>query len=334
MEPLRVGFIGAGIFATWAIYPSLYLAPIELKAVCDIDEEKAKSVANKFGTGRWYTDYRQMFEKEDLEAVIIWMRPKPRQSLVCDALGAGYHVMIPKPPAPSLADCLELAEASRRAQKVLMVDYQRRFSYGVRQAKEIMARPSFGKLTQLSASFCSGKYDEVRGVGYDGPVHAFLLDFSTHHLDLVRHIAGEIDQIAMYDNTLKDGGSFALAVKFVNGAVGTLQLNSQRVWWRNYDRIEITGEGEYIVVDSLWSVRHYTKDENTFTENYSDERSPELTGDGYALIEFVEAIRENREPVANIHDSLETMRIYQAMYDAYLAGKEGEIDLSSYRSRS
>jgi len=189
-------------------------------------------------------------------------------------------------------------------------------------------------LTQLSASFCSGKYDEVRGVGYDGPVHAFLLDFSTHHLDLVRHIGGEIDQMAMFDNTFADGGSFALAVQFMNGAVGTLQLNSQRIWWRNYDRIEITGEGEYIVVDGLWSVRHYTKAGNTFTENYSDERSPELTGDGYALNEFVASIRENREPVASIQDSLETMRLYQAIYDAYLAKQNGEIDLSAYRSRS
>jgi predicted dehydrogenase len=103
-----------------------------------------------------------MFEKEDLEAVIIWMRPKPRQALVCAALEAGYHVMIPKPPALSLTDCMELAEASHRAGKVLMVDYQRRFSFGVQQAKELMTRSSFGTLTQLSASFCSGKYDEVR----------------------------------------------------------------------------------------------------------------------------------------------------------------------------
>jgi predicted dehydrogenase len=66
-------------------------------------------------------------------------------------------------------------------------------------------------------------------LGYDGPIHAYLLDFSTHHLDLVRYIGGEIEQMAMYDNTLDDGGSFALAVQYANGAVGTLQLNSQHL---------------------------------------------------------------------------------------------------------
>ena len=44
-----MGFIGAGIFSTWAIYPALHLAPIDLRAVCDIDEAKARQAAGQFG---------------------------------------------------------------------------------------------------------------------------------------------------------------------------------------------------------------------------------------------------------------------------------------------
>jgi predicted dehydrogenase len=81
------------------------------------------------------------------------------------------------------------------------------------------------------------------------------------------------------------------------------------------------------VVDNLWSLKHYTQAQNTFTENYSDERSGELTGDGYALIEFVEAIRGGREPIASIHDAVETMRLYQAIYEAVREGRDGVIRL-------
>ncbi|MGH7320451.1 MAG: hypothetical protein ACRELA_12605 [Candidatus Rokuibacteriota bacterium] len=63
MEPLRLGFIGAGVMATWAIYPALHFAPISLQAVCDLDEARARSVAGKFGTGRWYADYARMWEQ-------------------------------------------------------------------------------------------------------------------------------------------------------------------------------------------------------------------------------------------------------------------------------
>ncbi len=328
MEPLRVGFIGAGSFATWTLYPALHLAPIELRAVCDQVEERARSVARKFGTGRWYTDYREMWEQEDLEAVIISMGPGPRQALVSETLQAGYHVLVPKPPALSPAEAAELAEASRRTGKTLMVNFQRRFSFAVRRAREIMADPSFGPLSQLHFSFCSGPYDERRSLGYDSPLQAYLLDFAIHHLDLARYLGGEIEKLAAYYKPSSGGGSFALSLQFENGAVGTLQLNSQRIWWRNYDRIEITGQGEYIVLDGLWTARHHAQPQNTFTENYSDERSGELTGDGYALAEFVQAIREGREPVASIQDSLNTMRLYQAVYDAAQAGREGVISLS------
>jgi UDP-N-acetylglucosamine 3-dehydrogenase len=154
MEPLRVGFIGAGVFSTWAIYPALHLVPIDLRAVCDTDASKARDTAGRFGGGaRWYTDHRRMWDEEDLEAVIIWMRPGARHALVLEALEAGYHVLVPKPPALSLEACRELAEAATRNGRTVMVHFHRRFSYGVHQAREIMARTSFGQLKQLFCSF-------------------------------------------------------------------------------------------------------------------------------------------------------------------------------------
>ena len=42
MEPLRIGFIGAGGFARHTIYPALHLAPVALQAVCDMDEAKGE----------------------------------------------------------------------------------------------------------------------------------------------------------------------------------------------------------------------------------------------------------------------------------------------------
>ena len=317
MEPLRVGFIGAGGFARHTIYPALHLAPVALQAVCDMDEEKAKDAAGKFGTGRWYTDRHKMWEQEDLEALIISMGPDPRQSLVREALEAGYHVFVPKPPAPSLADATELAETSDQTGKTLMINFQRRFSLGVTRAKEIMAQESFGQLTQLFCSFCSGTYPTVQW---------YLLDFAIHHFDLAQYIAGPAKEIAVFHNEVGGQGSFAVAVEFENGAVGNLQLNSQRLWRRNYDRIEITGQGEYIVLDGLWEIAHYADSQNVFTDNYSDQRNGELTGDGHSLTEFVNAIRENREPIASINDCLKSMRLYEAV----LERRKGVITLNDW----
>ena len=330
MEPLRLGFIGAGVMAQFSIYPSLYFAPIQLQAVCDMDEARARTVAGKFGTSRWYTDYRKMWAQEDLEAVIVHMHPAPRQAIVREALVAGYHVFIPKPPAMTLAETQALADLAGQVGKRVMVNFQRRFSFGVRQARAIMKQAAFGRLTQLSFSFCSGVYDEVRGRDYADPIQAYLLDFMPHHLDLARYIGGEIGRLSLFHDTVDNGVAAALAAEFESGAVGTMHFNSQRIWWRNYDRIEITGQGQYVVLDGLWGLKHYTEAGNFFTENYSDQRSIELTGDAYALQEFVEAVRQEREPVASIQDAVGTMRLYQAIYDAVHHGQQGVISLDAY----
>ncbi len=311
--------------ATWQVYPSLHFAPIHLQAVCDRDETLARDTAGKFGPGRWYTDYREMWATEDLEAVIVQMHPKPRQKIVLEALEAGYHVFIPKPPAASLMATEELAAAANRAERTLMVNFQRRFCFGVRKAREIMATESFGAMSQFSGSFCSGIFDPVRGRDYEDPIHAYVLDFTPHYLDIARYIGGEVQRLSLFHQTAGEGVALAVAVEFVSGAVGTLQLNSQRLWWRNYDRIEITGQSEYLVLDDLWSVKHYGQEQNTFTENWSDERSGELTGDGPCLIEWVSAIREGREPVGSIADAVETMRLYQAVWDAVSEGRSGVV---------
>jgi predicted dehydrogenase len=92
MEPLRLGFIGAGEMATFAVFPALHFAPIRLHAVCDLDEERAKAAAGTFGASRWYTDYRRMWEEEDLEAVVVQMHPRPRQAIVREALETGLPI--------------------------------------------------------------------------------------------------------------------------------------------------------------------------------------------------------------------------------------------------
>ena len=314
MEPLKIGLIGAGGFARHTLHPALHLAPVAVQAVCDMDEARGRAAAGKFGSGRCYTDHHEMWAKEDLEGVVICMGPGPRQALALEALAAGYHVFVPKPPASTVADTEELAEAAARAGKTMQVNFQRRFSHASRNAKAIMATDDFGDLTQLFCSFCSGAY---------GSREDYLLDFAIHHFDLCRHLAGNVRRLASMENMTGGQASFAVSVEFESGAVGLLQLNSQRLWARNYDRIELTGQGSYIVADDLWTIRHYTGDENTFTENYSDERNGELSGDGHSLTEFVTAIREGREPTASIQDGVETMRLYEAV----LAGPSGIVTL-------
>lgn len=330
VEPVKMGFIGCGDMAGFAVLPALYLAQIILKGVCDLDENKAKYMADRFCQGHHYTDYQEMWEKEDIEAVSIQLQPGPtRNRIVKEALERGYHVFMPKPPATSYLETAELADLAEKHNRNVMVNFESRFSYGVRMAKKVMQKESFGRLTQGLFSFCTGTYKDRLDYRHDAPykdtVHAYLLDFTPHHLDLARYLCGEVKKMALFHNEFDQESTNAVSMEFENGSVGVMQLNSNRIWWRNYDRIELTGQGEYVVLDGLWNIKYYTLDQNTFTENYRDERSTELTGDGFALREFVASIRENRTCVSDIRDCCKSMELYQSIYDAVVQGRDGVI---------
>lgn len=329
-EPVRLGFIGAGDMAEFAVLPALYITEFDVRAICDLNEERACLMAKKFSNGKYYKNYKEMWEKEDLEAVSIQLQPgETRTRIAKEAMEAGLDVFMPKPPTTTYEEAKELAEVANRTGRRLMVNFETRFSYGVRMAKKVMGQEKFGKLTQGLFSFCTGTYkdrlDYRHGCPYKDTVHAYLLDFTPHHLDLARYMCGEVKQMALFHNEWEGESTNAIAVQFESGAVGTLQLNSNRIWWRNYDRIELTGQGEYVILDGLWNIKYYSLEQNTFTENYRDERSVELTGDGFAMREFVASIRENRQPVSDIRDCVKTMELYQAIYDAVCEGKDGII---------
>ena len=106
---VRVGFIGCGGHAYRNIFPTFQYAPVDLIAVCDLQPERAAAFARQFGARHTYTDHREMLAREQLDAVFVVAgydehhRPRYPQ-LAMEAMRAGVHVWIEKPPAASLAE--------------------------------------------------------------------------------------------------------------------------------------------------------------------------------------------------------------------------------------
>ena len=72
MGKIRIGIIGCGGIARGAHISSYLKIPdVELVACVDIVREKAEETAKTFNIPHWYTDYREMLEKEDLDGVSI-----------------------------------------------------------------------------------------------------------------------------------------------------------------------------------------------------------------------------------------------------------------------
>ena len=88
-----------GVTLLLDILPAMHYLPVRLKAFCDLRLDLAKATAEEYGVGTCYASTADMYAGEDLDCVFICVSPEAHPELACEALDAGLHVWMEKPPA-------------------------------------------------------------------------------------------------------------------------------------------------------------------------------------------------------------------------------------------
>jgi predicted dehydrogenase len=146
----RIGVIGCGGMArSHASRFEAVLDRIEVTAVVDIERDRAQALADLLaGDLRVETDYRNIYDCVDAVLVVVPHHLHHRVTLDC--LGAGKHVLVEKPLALNEADCIDMIEAAKRHDRVLMVAYCMRFHPLVVRMKQLLDAKTYGDVFQLS----------------------------------------------------------------------------------------------------------------------------------------------------------------------------------------
>src|SRR5579875_2853445 len=127
MKTLGVGVVGVGsIGAVHAENLALNIPRANLVAISDVDPDAASKVANRFGIGAVYSDYNEMLENKNVEAIVFAVPPFLKREMIIKASKLGKHVFVEKPIALSLEDAQDILEATEDAAVKLQVGYQRR----------------------------------------------------------------------------------------------------------------------------------------------------------------------------------------------------------------
>jgi predicted dehydrogenase len=252
-----------------------------------------------------------------LDGVIVSVGPQVHSKVAIDAMGAGLHVFLEKPPAMCTADVEEVARTSRMTGRVCMTGFRKRFMPALQRAKVIIGSPEFGEQVLLSVVATSGRFTNLP----DKPTTWFLLDYGIHVLDLVRFLFGEVADVAAWS---AGSHAYSIHLRFVSGAVGCVAMTSRRSWAASGERVQATGEqGHFLDVDDGVRLRHYSPNgllEST-EPNFSSSRIDSLTELGFVgeLTEFVTAIREARAPLSDMDNACRTMMLYDEIARAVAA---------------
>src|SRR5688500_9316177 len=109
MEQVRIGIIGTSYWVDGFHLPILQNYPNALVAsLCGRNQVRAEELAHKFGVTKIFTDYRQMLDDENLDAVIICTPEDQHHPMTMAALDKELHVMCEKPMAFTADEALEM----------------------------------------------------------------------------------------------------------------------------------------------------------------------------------------------------------------------------------
>lgn len=241
---VSVGLVGTSWWADAMHLPALDSHPrARVAAICGRNRENAQKMADAWRIPQVYTDYKEMIEAADLDAVIISTTNDSHYPITMKAFAHGLHVLCEKPIAMTYGQAREMADIAEAKQLKTLVPFTYRFMPTARYLKELLDGGYLGRLYHLNMRYYTGyaragdyrwRFDKkIAGAGVVG-------DLGPHFLYIAEWLYGEIKAITCrlgfsvprpprdpqgepYD-ALDD--SCMLTVEFANGALGMIHCSA------------------------------------------------------------------------------------------------------------
>ena len=178
------------------------LERVELVAVADRDRARADSLADEAHDvlgrrPRVFPDLSSLAASGLVDAVSITAQTDIHADLCCGALEAGLHVLVEKPLAVTIEECLRVQRTLRRSGCCLAVAENIRREAGNRLARAVISAGMLGEIRLVIDQTCSGSdailltpWCHTRAAG------GVLLDVIVHHADLIEYLAGPVERVA------------------------------------------------------------------------------------------------------------------------------------------
>ena len=248
-KTFRVAFVGCGRISHNHFEALSKIDGLELVAVCDTVEARAREAGEKWGVP-WFTSQERMLKEVDCEVVSI-ATPSglhPQHGIL--AARAGKHVICEKPMAITLSSADELVKACDDAGVQLFVVKQNRLNATIQLVKRALDKGRFGRLYMANATVRWARpqeyYDQAPWRGtweFDGGA---FMNQASHYVDLMQWFMGPVESVMAKTATMarrieaEDSG--AALLKFRNGAIGVMEV-TMLTFPKNYEgSITLLGE--------------------------------------------------------------------------------------------
>jgi predicted dehydrogenase len=343
-ETVKLGVIGCGRIAQVAHFPALEKADgVEVVVVCDPSELVARAVADRYGIGSYAADAAEVFENDEVEAVLIAVPDRFHRELAEAALRAGKHVLVEKPLATTVQEARQLADLQRETGLTLQVGSMKRYDPGLSFASDFVAGGRLGEVRSFHAWYRIGTIrpgveatlfprtfadEEVRQVeaGFKADRARYLLaTHGAHIFDTVRYVVGEdIGAVTVAHRDFGRDQTWSILVRLASGALGTIGVVVD-VPGDGAEGIEVFGSEGQLRVDTHFPFFRRASDVWAYQASEAAAMVPVFADtDPYErqAEAFARAVRGETVAKPDARDGLEAVRLIAAVAESAASGAE------------
>ncbi len=246
----RVGVVGLGYWGPNLARNFDQLA--ELAWVCDTDEKVRDAFAARYASARVTADYEEMLGDPDLDAVVVSTPVPMHYAQARQALEAGKHVLVEKPPAMHGPDMDELVRLSEERDLVCMPGHLLLYHPGVRKLKELIDAGSLGEVLCV--------YGNRQNLGVVRTHENALWSLGVHDLSVILYLLDEEPEeaIAHGRDFLTPGVEDVVFcyLRFPSGKIAHMHLS----WLDPHKlrKITVVGKEKMVVFDDMELERKVT----------------------------------------------------------------------------
>lgn len=361
MSDLNVALIGAGFMGrahsnAWRQVTAFFaprLTP-HLKVVCGLSRSQVRAVARAYGWEATSSDWKAVVENPEIDLVDVATPGDSHAEIAIAAAQAGKIVLCEKPLANSVKDAERMLAVVERAGVPHMICHNYRRVPAVMLAKQLIKEGRIGRIRHFRGTYLQDwitdpAFPLVWRLDRTQAGSGALGDIGSHVIDLARMLVGEIAEVAGATETFiktrplpdapKRRGRVTVddaavaAVRFANGALGTIEATRMAPGRKNYNRFEINGslgslafdlerlnelevyfeadppdvrgfrtilvtEAAHPHVGAWWPPGHIIGWEHTFT---------------HTIFDLLEAVASRKLPSPNFRDGVMNQRVLEAV---------------------
>lgn len=233
---IRVGVVGAGTYGSVlvnAYYGAHKRGEIDFVAIADLNPDVLKAMNEKYGL-KGYTDYKEMMDKENLDAVAVVTPDYLHEEVVLEVAKRKIQILVQKPLSTDIEEGKRMIAAAKENGVMLYVDFHKRFDPAHIQLRNAI---SSGKLGEIEYGYvCMEDKILVPSVWFEKWANnsspAWFIGI--HFFDLIYWLLGE-KPVRVYATGLKK--------KLVSMGIDTYDSLQSKFEFAN---------GASITVDSSW----------------------------------------------------------------------------------